>query len=119
MSVNAVKDQSVSATMSTGAAPAERSPARTMGDSVSPGNEGAHKSPTKENLEEALPQMNTFMQSLNADIQFAIHEGTQQLMVRVVDVTDGRVLKEFPSHEFLDMMSRIRDYVGILLDKRV
>lgn len=63
-------------------------------------------------------QMNKFMQLVNSDIQFEMHEGTKQLMVRMVDSTDGTVLKEFPPHELLDTMARIREYVGLLLDKK-
>lgn len=63
--------------------------------------------------------MNKFVQAMDADIQFKIHEGTNQLMVQVIDQANNKVLKEFPSSEFLDTMAAIRDYVGILLDKKI
>ena len=40
-------------------------------------------------------------------------------MVQIVDQSNDKVLKEFPSREFLDTMAAIRDYVGILLDKKI
>jgi flagellar protein FlaG len=64
-------------------------------------------------------EMNKFLQLLDADLQFILHEGTKQLMVQVVDTKDQKVLKEFPPHELLDTMAKIRDYVGLLLDKKV
>ncbi len=39
-------------------------------------------------------------------------------MVRLVDDKTQKVLKEFPPHEFLDMIAKIREHVGILLDTK-
>ena len=64
-------------------------------------------------------EMNKFFQLINADLQFAIHEKTNQLMVQVVDTKENKVLREFPSHELLDTIANIREYVGVLLDKKV
>jgi flagellar protein FlaG len=64
-------------------------------------------------------EMNKFLQLLNADLKFQLHEGTKQLMVQVVDTKTQKVLKEFPPHELLDTIAKIRDYVGVLLDKKV
>ncbi|WP_459927777.1 flagellar protein FlaG [Desulfosporosinus burensis] len=63
--------------------------------------------------------MNKFVQAMDANIRFLIHQETNQIMVQVVDQIDNKVLKEFPPHEFLDTMAAIRDYVGILLDKKI
>lgn len=64
-------------------------------------------------------EMNKFMRMLNSNIRFVLHEKTNTRMVQVVDNKDNTVLKEFPSHELLDIKAKIRDYVGILLDKHV
>lgn len=74
--------------------------------------------PTQEQLNELTEAMNKFMDSLNADLQFAVHEKTQQLMVRLVDVKSQKVIKEFPSREFLDTIAKIRENIGAFLDKR-
>lgn len=63
--------------------------------------------------------LNKFMQSMNADLQFTMHDETQQLMVQLIDTAEQKVLKEFPPRDFLDMVAKIREYVGALLDKRV
>lgn len=78
------------------------------------------KKPVKiEDVQQMTAAMNRFLQLSNANMQFAIHEKTDQIMVQFVNTTNGQVMKEFPSHEFLDTMANIRDYVGILLDKKV
>lgn len=62
-------------------------------------------------------EMNKFMRMLNSNIRFVVHEQTNTRMVQVVDNNDNTVLKEFPSHELLDIKAKIREYVGVLLDR--
>lgn len=73
---------------------------------------------SKEDAKNITEEMNKFFQMINADLQFALHDKTKTLMVQVVDAKENKVLKEFPSHELLDTIARIRDYVGVLLDKK-
>ena len=73
---------------------------------------------TKEDLETVASDLSDFMQSLNTDIEFSIHEKSGRMMVKVVDTKTHDVLKEFPPEELLDTIGAIRDYVGALLDKK-
>lgn len=63
--------------------------------------------------------LNKFFHAMDANIRFKVHEKTDQLMVQIIDQANDKVLKEFPSGEFLDTLASIRDYVGILLDKKI
>jgi flagellar protein FlaG len=81
------------------------------------GRELSKSEAEKEDVEKAAEELSSVVQSMGANLAFAIHERTNRLMVRMVD-SDGNILKEYPSTEFLDMVSRIRDYVGSLLDKK-
>lgn len=72
----------------------------------------------KEQLMKVNEELNHFMSLIDSNIQFSIHEKSKQLMVQVVDTKEHRVLKEFPSHEMLNIMANIKEYVGALLDKR-
>jgi flagellar protein FlaG len=73
---------------------------------------------SRDELDTLTEELNKLMQNFNADLHFSIHEKTQQLMVQLIDEKNNKVLKEYPSHEFLDMIARISDYVGVLLDKK-
>ena len=79
---------------------------------------GEKKEINKEELVEMNAALNKFLQIINSDIQFALHEKTQRLMVQVVDSKEQKVLREFPAHELLDTMAKIREYVGAILDKK-
>ncbi|MDR3560139.1 MAG: flagellar protein FlaG [Negativicutes bacterium] len=72
-----------------------------------------------ENLGDVTEALNKFLQSLNTGIQFKVYDKTKQLIVQVVDQKTGQVLKEFPPHQLLDTLAAIREYVGVLLDKKV
>lgn len=72
-----------------------------------------------EEVRNVSAEMNKFMRMLNSNIRFVVHEKTNTRMVQVVDNKDNTVLKEFPSHELLDIKAKIREYVGILLDKHI
>ena len=82
-----------------------------------PVKESEAKSDRKK-LEELSAEMTKFMQLANSDIQFQLHDGTQRLIVQVVDTKTDTVLKEFPPHEFLDTIAKIREFVGFILDKK-
>lgn len=74
---------------------------------------------TREDVYDLTEHLNKFMVKVSADLRFELHEGTQRLMVKFIDIKNNQVIKEFPPHELLDTLAAIRDYVGILLDKRV
>jgi flagellar protein FlaG len=80
----------------------------------------AEKKPAvnEQELTELTDALNKFMTAMNADLQFAIHEKTKRMMVKLVDIKTQKVLKEFPPHELLDTLAAISEYVGALLDKK-
>ena len=87
--------------------------------STSTDDKARNKPVNLKDLTQMTEAMNRFVQAMDATIHFKVHEKSNQLMVQVVDQTNNKVLKEFPSSEFLDTMAAIRDYVGILLDKKI
>ena len=63
--------------------------------------------------------MNKFVAQWNADLRFSVHKETSLLTVKFVDMKNDKVLKEFPSEEYLTMISNIRKYIGALVDEKV
>lgn len=74
---------------------------------------------TNDEVSQVTDELNKFMDKINTDLKFEIHEKTNRVIVQVVDSKDQRVIKEFPPHELLDTLAAISDYIGVLLDKRV
>lgn len=78
-----------------------------------------HFLPTAEELKTMSYAMNRFVEMLTADLKFEVHEKTHEVMVKFVNTRTGEVLKEYPPKEYLDMIARIRDYVGMMIDKKI
>lgn len=72
----------------------------------------------KEVVENTVESLNKFMDLMTADIRFSMHQKSNRLMVQLISAKDQTVLREYPSKEFLDMIANIRDFVGILTDKK-
>lgn len=72
---------------------------------------------SEEELQDITAELNNCMQAMNTDIGFLLHKETGTLIVQVEDVKTHKVLKEYPAREFLDRVARIRDCVGVFLDK--
>jgi len=74
---------------------------------------------TREDASRLTERLNQFIVTIDADLQFELHQETQRLIVKFINKKDNQVIKEFPPHELLDTLAAIRDYVGLLLDKKV
>ncbi len=81
------------------------------------GNE-QDKEKEKVSVENTVESLNKFMDLMTADIRFTMHQKSNRLMVQLVSEKDQSVLREYPSSEFLDMIANIREFVGILTDKK-
>ena len=75
--------------------------------------------PSAEELKTMSYAMNRFVEMLTADLKFEVHDKTHEIMVKFVNTKTGEVLKEYPPKEYLDMIARIRDYVGMMIDKKI
>lgn len=73
---------------------------------------------SKDDVNKINGALNNFMDAINSDLHFVIHERSKELMLRVVDRRNSKVVKEIPTHEMLDVIATIRESVGALLDKR-
>lgn len=54
----------------------------------------------------------------NDHFEFAIHEGTGRVMVKLINNETDEVIKEIPPEKILDLVASIWDLVGILVDER-
>ena len=79
------------------------------------GQEG-REAKSLEDLGSVVNEANKYLESLQRDLRFQIHEPTGQMMVEIVDINTGEVLREQPPHEFLDLAARLREMVGCFLD---
>ncbi len=74
---------------------------------------------TEEELGDTVESLNETLDALDKGLRFDVHEGTERLMVRIVHRKSDEVLREIPPEEVLDMMAKIQEMVGLLIDERI
>jgi flagellar protein FlaG len=79
--------------------------------------EGEGSLPTREEVQQLVEEVDRQVKMLNERLAFEVHEKTGQLFVQVLDRDTGEVIRESPPSEFLDLMVRMKEMVGVFLDE--
>ncbi len=54
----------------------------------------------------------------NAEAVFGIHEKTNRVTIKMVDKDTKKVIKEFPPEETLDMIAKVWEIAGLMVDEK-
>lgn len=85
-------------------------------DSGSRQEQTAPNQASKDQIKEALDKMNKKME--NSEAVFGIHEGTNRVTIKIVDKDSKKVIKELPPEKTLDMIAKVWEMAGILVDEK-
>ena len=72
-----------------------------------------------EQLKKAIAEMNKKINNSNEEAVFGVHEDTNRIMIKIMDKETKEVIKEFPPEKTLDMIARIWEMAGILVDQKL
>jgi len=72
----------------------------------------------KNDLKEAVEKLNQTAIIFDRALKFQIHDKTKETMVSVIDVNTEKVIREIPPKEVLDIISKMKDYLGLIFDKK-
>lgn len=75
-----------------------------------------NRQPSSEQIKKAVEAMNKKM--ANEEAIFGIHEGTNRVTIKIVDKDTKEVIKELPPEKTLDMIARVWEMAGILVDEK-
>lgn len=67
---------------------------------------------------EVIQRANKAIEGTICSFKFSIHEQTKQIMVRVIDRSTKEVIREFPPEKILDMVAKMWEVAGIMVDER-
>jgi flagellar protein FlaG len=67
---------------------------------------------------EAIERANRAISGANRRFEFSIHEKTKQIMVKVINSDTNELVREIPPEKILDMVARMWEMAGILVDER-
>lgn len=69
-----------------------------------------------EQLKKAVEKMNQTLS--HSEAIFGIHEGTKRLTIKIVDKDTKEIIKEVPPEKTLDMIAKVWELAGILVDEK-
>jgi flagellar protein FlaG len=70
-------------------------------------------------IEELVEKTNRAMKNLGQMMHFDVHKESERLFVTIVEIKSEKVLKTIPSKEFLDLVARIQESVGLIIDEKM
>ncbi|WP_026894453.1 flagellar protein FlaG [Clostridiisalibacter paucivorans] len=75
----------------------------------------------QKDLQQAINDVNKSVKAYNRRLQYSVHEKTNTIMVKVIDTSEGRdeVIRELPPEKILDMVAKMWEMAGIIVDERV
>ncbi|MCM1388207.1 MAG: flagellar protein FlaG [Bacillus sp. (in: Bacteria)] len=71
-----------------------------------------------ENMKRAVAEMNRKISNSNEEAVFGVHEKTNRITIKIVDKDTKEVIKEFPPEKTLDMIAKVWEMAGILVDEK-
>ena len=69
-------------------------------------------------LEKIIEDLNKKLINAGRELHRSIHEETGQVMVKVVDTDTGKTIREIPPEKSLDILAKILEQSGLLIDKK-
>lgn len=79
-------------------------------------NDSRQNQPSNEQIKQAVEKLNKSMP--NSEAVFGIHEETNRVTIKIVDKETKKVIKELPPEKTLDMIAKVWEMAGILVDEK-
>ena len=72
---------------------------------------------TNEQIKKAVEKLNKNMLS-HSEAVFGIHEATNRVTIKIIDKDTKKVLKEIPPEKTLDMIAKVWELAGLMVDEK-
>ncbi|MBQ9512292.1 MAG: flagellar protein FlaG [Lachnospiraceae bacterium] len=70
-----------------------------------------------EKIKKAISDLNKKISS-NSEAVFGIHDKTNRITIKIVEKDSKKVIKEFPPDKTLDMIAKVWELAGIMVDEK-
>ncbi|MBD2868416.1 flagellar protein FlaG [Paenibacillus arenilitoris] len=71
-----------------------------------------------EQIVKAIESAIKAMQGKSTNLEFAVHEETKRIAVKVIDRESGEIIREIPPEKTLDFVAKLWEMAGILIDEK-
>lgn len=69
-------------------------------------------------IRKAVEDINKSASGTQSEAIFGIHEETNRVTIKIVDKNSRKVIKEFPPEKTLDMIAKVWEMAGIMVDEK-
>jgi len=69
-------------------------------------------------IKNAVSKINKILEGEGTHLQYEKHEVLNEMIIRVIDNNTNEVIEEIPSKKILDMVAKMCEMAGILVDKK-
>lgn len=73
---------------------------------------------TSKDLVREVDNLNKFLQSSTTHVKFTLHEKLNEYYVQVVNDQTSEVIREIPSKKVMDMVAKMHEMIGLLVDEK-
>jgi len=72
-----------------------------------------------EKAKQLTESMNNFLESTNTQLRFKFHDQLHEYYVTIVNSKTDEVVREIPSKKLMDMHAAMREFLGLLIDRKI
>ncbi|WP_300383476.1 flagellar protein FlaG [Clostridium sp.] len=72
----------------------------------------------KKDLDKALNKLNGFLKYENTVAEYSVHEVLGDIMIKIVNQDTKEIIMEFPPKKILDLVAKMCEIAGVLVDKK-
>jgi flagellar protein FlaG len=75
------------------------------------------KEPTKAEIATAVDRLNKSIETMNERVSFSYHEGTNRVVMKVINPDTQEVIREVPARNVIKLLEHIQQYLGMFVDE--
>jgi len=73
---------------------------------------------SEESVERTVRALENFIESNKRSLKIQVHQGTGEIMVKVISEKDGKVIREMPPEKMLDLAAKMEALAGTLFNEK-
>ena len=89
-----------------------------IADGEGKNKEGAMNGFNKKTVKNAVETANDSLKLSHTSARFKYHEATKQVSIKIIDDTTQEVIKEIPPEKSIEMVEKMLELTGILVDEK-
>ena len=75
-----------------------------------------NQDPYNAQIRKAVEEVNK--KAVNSEAIFGIHEATNRVTIKIIDKDTRKVIKEIPPEKTLDMIAKVWELAGLMVDEK-